>query len=41
MGKGKRSRANAEIERQILEEKQAAFKKEQKKTIIMSYYSQN
>ena len=34
MGKGKRSRANAEIERQILEERQEAFKKEQKKSRI-------
>ena len=30
MGKGKRSRANAEVERKIFEEKQEIYKKEQK-----------
>lgn len=35
MGKGKRSRANAEIERKILEEKQEIYKKEQKKSRII------
>ena len=35
MGKGKRSRANAEIERKILEQKQEVYKKEQKKSRII------
>lgn len=35
MGKGKRSRANAEVERKIFEEKQEIYKKEQKKSRII------
>ena len=36
MGKGKRARVNAELERKIQEERQAEFKKEQKKSRMMT-----